>query len=1657
MLTAARRIIPQSTASKRIRSIASLSLLALIAILGHTLSAQSADHAFAQSTLTLEWSESPEQLVANLQELNRNFKAAKGSRGSRFANFSIRNPNLSLFELYDQDSRYITTQERQDYSHELELRLKSGTIIDFEALPRSKQLTLVVDAVAKTETEIRRLVHSSEVDNALAARARLNTPSSLTVSITVTDFEERPVVTQQFLPSANHQRGFLLRLNAQDNEYRISGDRLFSDPERRPLHFKPLAEDIELREFLGFSPNFGDRTVSVGSTDLDTNYFVGNSPITDGTIVRVRVEGTTIVLAPVKGTRDGIRKVEVWVRGWDHRGPTSALPRSDPATAESLAKLTVLVQTGNNQLPRWPGNATGFSINLDEGYSGPLAPRLGSWDATDPDNDSITYALLDTTTRDACASPAAQPGISFAGACIRLESTVSVSLHVYGKFDYELVRDNPVGRFTLLAIDSRGAIAEATFNIRISNLDEPIAGGFKSSALSIHLPTTSVKRFDLSKLFVDPEGNDALTFRASSGSTAVISVNEIPDPVLEIRALTLGRTTIHAWATSSTGETRHSSMTVLVKDTNMPPEFPDGITRYQMTIAETAPIGTLLTPKIPASDPDFGDVLTFSLQDNAHFRLSSEGLQVNQIQLATKATLDFESQANFVLTLTVSDDVASDSVEVRVSLLDIDESVRATPGDIPPINLSVNGTLTFDAKVHFVDDDGQTPHIRVGSFDSSIADVFVRNTGEVQIFAKRNGTTDVTLTATDTSGGVAAKRFTVIVEQTEPPIVEREIPDQTMRPGLLEISLNGLFTDPDSDVSIAEVSSSDEVVVWAIRPRNEPNTLVLYAWKVGTAEITIVARDPAGNETSFTFTVTVNEEPPVTDALIPDQKLRVGQRLGSLSLLEAFSTADEQPTSFEISSSRISTVTADVANADVIAWWHSLTCAQKVDAVGDTGGVDESNPYCQDFVSLSVQHKVVVRAVAGHHALLQGIALGSADITVTATYESGATTTTAFSATVEAMAASVASSRPQRVVYLGEPLSVAVRELVGAAIPVNVLKVATRENDIASVSLSDDQQAIEIEGTEIGSTTIALLGIDATTGQDHAVQFSVRVANRAPQVSASSLALFLQVGEEPFVQDLQTVFSDTHALRFELMGGAETDFVDASVEDSDLVISARRKGSAQFTIRATDTFGASATLVCEVTVSENLLNEAASEALTGYGRSVLNSVSSVIGSRVNASLSVPDLKPRVAPSDGHLFDLARSHDEESVALGVGFAEKSNWRELNEHSGSAMASRSIPNISHTFARSDGKKRWTLWSNSDTQSYHGENHRGQTRSHYIGAEVVVNGQIQAGVAASRTRSSGDYTFGNAQRWTDIKQSFFSPYARYQFQDDVSIWTIATMGRGKMATTIELDENPTPTHELRASAVILGASSKLRHVDRLDLAWSGDIAHLWMHATALTQDQGSMVAREQRVRSGLSASYNVSISSRIAIEPFVTVNLRYDDGVNQSGGGLETVGGTRLTAGGLDVELRGRRFGHGDERGYREAGFAISATYNPSRDAVGWSFSLAPTWGDAQSTFNPFTSSQSAASRLNPWIDSNMRSMTFGLEGSMSYGILTNRDRFVMTPYLQTHSHSVDEHRLGVRMQGLTQSTRALEFDFMMKKVNQLANESDTGVAFAATLRF
>jgi len=130
------------------------------------------------------------------------------------------------------------------------------------------------------------------------------------------------------------------------------------------------------------------------------------------------------------------------------------------------------------------------------------------------------------------------------------------------------------------------------------------------------------------------------------------------------------------------------------------------------------------------------------------------------------------------------------------------------------------------------------------------------------------GTTDITVTADDGAGGTVTDTFTVTVKaapDVASPIADiGELETGTSR----QISLSGVFSDPDGDTLTVSVTTSDRATA-DISAALDATTLSATAVTVigvaeGTATITVTAQDTDGNQVSDTFDVTVpaaQEEP----------------------------------------------------------------------------------------------------------------------------------------------------------------------------------------------------------------------------------------------------------------------------------------------------------------------------------------------------------------------------------------------------------------------------------------------------------------------------------------------------------------------------------------------------------------------------------------------------------------------------------------------------------------------------------------------------------------------------------------------------------------------------------------------------------------------------
>ena len=1649
-------------------------LSAFIVLLSpHQFIADEHDSAFNHTTLRSEISESPTLQADDLKGLNQAYEQAKVLAVSRFVTYTIRNPASTPFELYDLDLRYRAKDEKEDFSHRLELRVKPGAEIDYEALSPLKTIQFIIDAHVKSEADIRRLVHPTELDDALSRADQLQTVSSLEVILAVQNFDEPPEVRPAFQPTANQNRGWILRHNAADGVVTVRMTSMFRDPETQSLFSKPDAEDIELHEYDGYSPDFGRIYRRVGDTDSDSNLLLDNHPSQNGLIVNVTSDSENLYITPVTGSRAGTRKVEIYIRGWDSRGPTSIQPSIDPASSNELAKITAYIQTGINKPPRWPGNATGFNSVVSEGQIDQITPDFGAWSASDPEGSYVTHTFRNAGNSGTCSDIRQGLGVNFAGACFRIDEAAT-TVSVEGEIDYEKVKDNPVGHFALLATDAMGAVSEANFFVRVQDVNEPISGAFPTNAVSIHLPTTTTRSIDLSTIFRDPEEVETITFTASSSNSNFVTVNPNPNPILEITAHRLGRANLQVQAIGQFSRA-FASLVVHVRDTNTPPSFSGEAVSLGFGVTENVPLGTVFGSVIEATDEDEGDTLTYTLDQNTTFGLTNAGLQPNQVQLITKAPINYEAQNQYKLKLTVSDGVDVKTIDLNVLVSNLDEEVTATLEPIETLQVDIGTTEILNIEGHFYDEDGRLPDISALGFDSRIASVFVRDGTRIHVVGEAVGSTQVTLVAQDTLGSAASKTFTVVVSPNRPPVINESIPDQEINPGLLEISIKELFSDQDSEFSIISATSSNEDVLWVIRPKGEPDTLILYAWMVGEADVTLIAEDSSENQVFYTFTVKVVEEesdtpptPPIdTNQLIPNQSVGVGTQLGTVSLLAVFSTESTDPIGYQIESSKPNTVHAMLARGDVVGWWDSLTCMQKIAVVEDGSAATTDNPYCRRFTALSAQKRIVVRALASHYLLIDGLALGSSTITVTASFDELPEVKTSFETTVVTR---VASSRVPRSIlevslYQGESKKISLSQLLDSR---SLLKTAQstqlliQNQSLVEASLSGQDFTLQLEGLQEGTTQIALLSTNQSN-QTVTERINVRVLSPKPAISRTLNELQLELGDDPYRMDLRELFTSTLGLTY-TAESADSDILSVLVDNNAqvVVLDPLARGATALRLTATDSRGVSANLNVDVVVSDAKLRHSAKQALAAHSLAVLGSAQSVFANRFSKPIehikdgSDSQLIESRAPTNLKVSANQSLNWLTQASLPPAFDPKTTLGLNFRPTPTTNHTTRLPNLSYESKPKHTNTRWSLWTDTHSRSYQSEHNQGQLHSTYLGADIIWGNALQTGIALSQTEADTNYTYGSAQRSQDISQTFVWPYARYQTKAGHSVWGTIGLGQGSMQ--ILKDNHLDEQLRLKTKATILGTNIDLHQLGNVELGWVGDIALLDTYAESRSRPDDPIETWVGRVRTGVTTSHTpIELSPSTSLTPYAELNLRMDLGELENHAGVELVAGSRLRHRQIELELKTHTLLTNEDSAYKEHGFSVVATYNPNQQPTGLAVSLAPSWGSKQRGLGGFDSVMHSMqpSSLGSFDLLATDRCKFSLESNISVGLLSGQEHYVLTPYWKLQHADSNQQRLGLRVQGLTDANRNLSLDFSLQTTPYSQDSSDLGGRLSVSL--
>ena len=155
-----------------------------------------------------------------------------------------------------------------------------------------------------------------------------------------------------------------------------------------------------------------------------------------------------------------------------------------------------------------------------------------------------------------------------------------------------------------------------------------------------------------------------------------------------------------------------------------------------------------------------------------------------------------------------------------------------------------------------------------------------------------------------------------IAEANNAPTTVGTIPDQTVKldGGTIAVEADGYFQDTDGDTLVFSAGSSDTAIATV---SVSSVTVVISPVAVGTATITIDARDPDGltAKQEVSVTVTPKNRAPVVDSSIPDETLTVGGSVGEVDFSLHFSDPDGDTLTYGAASTDTAIATVSVSDS----------------------------------------------------------------------------------------------------------------------------------------------------------------------------------------------------------------------------------------------------------------------------------------------------------------------------------------------------------------------------------------------------------------------------------------------------------------------------------------------------------------------------------------------------------------------------------------------------------------------------------------------------------------------------------------------------------------------------------------------------------------------
>ncbi|MGD6894590.1 S-layer homology domain-containing protein [Bacillus infantis] len=384
---------------------------------------------------------------------------------------------------------------------------------------------------------------------------------------------------------------------------------------------------------------------------------------------------------------------------------------------------------------------------------------------------------------------------------------------------------------TVTANDGKGGSATANFTIVVNQA--PVALIIPDQVYTLGNEGGSL---DLSAVFTDSDG-DPITYNAVSQNPAISAVS-VNGSLLNITPSAAGTAVITVNAEDGRGGIATQTFNVRVNRT------PTGISIGDQIIS----LGSayrLLDLSATFTDPDGDDLTLSAVSENPSIAYA----EFNNKQL--KITSANTGITKLIIT-------ASDSYGGRTTQ---SLTVTVKPNETPIVNNMIgdktvkpSGIIPIDLTSLFSDPDQDHLTYEAKSSNPSAATAAVTGS-QLTVNGIQDGTSVISVTATDTAGNQASTSFNISVSSNEAPAIVNSIPLQVIGAGVPgnEFAIDQLFSDSDGDDLSYSVTVADSSLV---TPTLNGTTLRLMPGTgYGKTAVTVTAEDGNGGKASAVIEV----------------------------------------------------------------------------------------------------------------------------------------------------------------------------------------------------------------------------------------------------------------------------------------------------------------------------------------------------------------------------------------------------------------------------------------------------------------------------------------------------------------------------------------------------------------------------------------------------------------------------------------------------------------------------------------------------------------------------------------------------------------------------------------------------------------------------------